>query len=168
MIKPFICIASIGLACLFDQLTKLVAVTNLANLHRSVEVIPGLLDFVFVKNFGAAFGVMKNSTIIFIIFTVFLVGALGFILFRFKKHNVLSYIAISAIIAGGIGNFIDRIVNTDGYVVDFIHISFFPPVFNVADIFVTCGVALLVIYMFVFAKDDKENKSENEGKRLKS
>ena len=66
-------------------------------------------------------------------------------------------LSVLLIVAGGVGNLIDRILN--GYVVDFINFVFITfPVFNLADIFVTCGGTLIIIYMIFFA--DKEKKDE--------
>ena len=65
-------------------------------------------------------------------------------------------VALLCIIAGGIGNLIDRFLF--GYVTDMISFSIFPPVFNIADISVVCGCGLLIIYVLFFMKDDKTNK----------
>ena len=117
----------------------------------------GLIDFTLVHNTGAAFGIGAQSTWLFIILASAIV--LGIIIYLcFAKNVRLGFVvALSLLAAGGIGNVIDRVIF--GYVIDFIEFSFFDfPVFNVADICVTCGVVLLFIYVLFFGTTAKKSK----------
>ena len=138
-----------------DQITKLLTLNYLLPVN-SVEIIKNILSFTYVENRGAAFGIMQNSRIIFLIFTVILIGAIIIYTIKTKPQNKLYLVSTSLIIAGGMGNFIDRLFR--GYVVDMIEVTFIEyPVFNFADICVVIGAILFCIYMFF----DKSEKSEN-------
>lgn len=110
----------------------------LKNMYNfSIILIDGVLHLTYVENTGGAFGIGSNFTLIFIISNIIVIGLLTIIIFL-KKHEltIQTLVAISAVIAGGISNLIDRIVR--GYVIDYIDIN--PiikyPVFNIADIYV--------------------------------
>lgn len=104
----------------------------------------GLVDLTLVHNRGAAFGMGQGSGVIFITIALVIIVAVIVWLAVGKRHVALEVISLALVAAGGIGNCIDRL--TTGYVVDFIRFTFVDfPVFNVADICVTCGVALFLI-----------------------
>ena len=105
-------------------------ITNLKPIG-SVTCIPGLLEFRYLENNGAAFGFFAGLSWLLIILTIGLMAALLVLLFRYKHHTWMSRTSCVLIIAGGIGNLIDRFIF--GYVVDYIHVLFFPYVFNFAD-----------------------------------
>lgn len=137
-----------------DQLTKWVAVITLKN-AAAVELIPQVLGFRYVENRGAAFGILQGQRVLFLIFTgVVMAAILALLLFgKFRKYPLFN-ISATLIVAGGLGNFIDRLIH--GYVVDFIEVLFFEfPVFNVADCYVVIGSVLLFIFFF-FMYDDKK------------
>ena len=139
-----------------DLVTKVLAATNL-NMH-SITLIPNLIDFIYTENTGAAFGMLSNNTWFLIGFTaVFIVAFVLFDIFNHSK-NWFYRIGYVLVLAGAIGNLVDRIMF--GFVRDFIAISFFPFIFNVADIFVTVGTVLLMIYVvfYMFNADTKEKK----------
>ena len=142
-----------------DQLTKYLTVQNIA-LFGKVEALDGLFHFTYVQNTGAAFssfeGMMWLFALIFGLFTVAIVWefwkkGMGFT--TFERWCIV------AIWAGGLGNMIDRV--RLGYVVDMICLDFMNfPVFNVADIFITCGCVVLLVHLVFFNrafwKDDKK------------
>ena len=104
-------------------------------------IVNGFLNLTYVENTGGAYGIGSGSTLIFIIANIVIIGVIiKFILLKKDKLNVQTLIAISAVIAGGIGNLIDRIFK--GYVIDYIDIN--PlikyPVFNIADMCVVIRV----------------------------
>ena len=104
-----------------------------------------VLHFTYVENRGMAFGLLSDHRWVFMVFSVIGIGALAAYLYFFAKSK-LSRISLGLIIAGGIGNMIDRTVL--GYVVDMIDfrlINF--AVFNVADSFVCVGAGLMVLYL---------------------
>ena len=127
-----------------DQLTKsLFAGAQPGTLFGSVS--GGLVDFRLVHNTGAAWGIFAGNTMALGVFSLAVVAVLvGYFAFNVKSINLVQTIGIALIAAGGIGNVIDRFAQ--GYVTDFIAMTFIDfPVFNVADIGVTCGVFILFI-----------------------
>lgn len=136
----------------FDQISKILVFNWHINAQESFTVanktiIPGLLDFLFVANEGAAFGWFANSQWVFMISSViFLVVAFYFYFKVDLKYTFMNY-AVMLIISGGIGNMIDRIFR--GYVVDFIHFSFFEFVFNIADSCIVIGCCMIVLYVIL-------------------
>ena len=132
----------IAILILIDQLTKLYAI-NVVKPQGFVEVIDNFYYFTYVENRGAAFGMMQNKQLFFIIITVVIFAVLGYVLAKYKIEGKLFYTATVLIFAGGIGNLIDRIFR--GYVVDSLQFSFFPPVCNLADYYITVGAVMLII-----------------------
>ncbi|MBR4706618.1 MAG: signal peptidase II [Pseudobutyrivibrio sp.] len=142
---------------LIDQYTKLLAVKFLKDSSDYI-LIPGVLQLHYLENTGAAFSLLEGKQLFFAVLTPIFLVVLVVILFKMpqdKKYLLLDYIIIF-LIAGAIGNYIDRISNK--YVVDFIYFSLINfPVFNVADIYVTCAVfALLIAILFVYKDEDLE------------
>lgn len=139
---------------LFDQFTKDMAVSFLMN-KDDVVLIPGVLQFHYLENTGAAFSLLEGHQILFGIITPILLIFIVYLLFklpRVQKYSVLNYVLL-LLIAGAIGNYIDRIINH--YVVDFIYFSLIDfPVFNVADCYVTVSVIILFILVLFYYKDE--------------
>lgn len=136
-----------------DQLTKWLAIVNLKD-AESIAFIPKILGFSYVENHGAAFGILQGARWFFIILTgVTMLAVLFLLLFgKFRRYTLFN-VSATLIVAGGLGNFIDRLIH--GYVVDFIEVLFFEfPVFNVADCFVVVGSVMLLIF-FCFIYDEK-------------
>lgn len=125
-----------------DQLTKWLIVSDM-QLSETIPLIENVLHITYIRNTGAAFSFFAGHTTALGVFTAILVAAgLVFIYVKRKTGQKLMMVAVSLIIGGGAGNLIDRAAY--GYVVDFIDFRVFP-VFNVADICVTVGCALLCI-----------------------
>lgn len=146
---------------LVDQLFKYMAVQILPG-AGNVTAIPHLLDFVYVENRGAAFGVLQDQRWIFIVGTTLLLAVFLYILLFKKVEDKLFIASAALILGGGIGNLIDRVFL--GYVVDYLQLSFFPPVCNFADYCVTVGAVLLVIYILFFSPMSKEDEKKKRGK----
>lgn len=154
----------------FDQYTKHVAIIHLKDKPAYV-LIDGVLELQYLENRGSAFGILQNQKF-FILFVgiVFLVLLL-FLLLKLpeRKKFCILHIALSAIIAGGIGNMIDRF-RLD-YVVDFISFILINyPIFNVADIYVVVAtIGLFVLFMFVYSEKDLEflNFKQNRYREMK-
>ena len=142
-----------------DYAIKLLVINNLKPVSK-VEVIPGLFSLKYVENKGAAFGILSDARWIFIAFTIIIIIALIYFMFRKKISSKLFFVAAVLIIGGGIGNLIDRIFY--GYVVDYLSISFFPPVCNFADYCITIGAVLMVIYL-IFFSDFLNKKGKKNG-----
>ncbi|MCR4693898.1 MAG: signal peptidase II [Pseudobutyrivibrio sp.] len=140
------------LVCL-DQYTKYLSIVNLRE-KNDIILIPGVLQLHYLENTGAAFSMLEGGRMFFAILTPILVIVLLYIFIRMpqdKKFNFLS-LSILFLVAGAVGNYIDRILN--GYVVDFIYFSLINfPVFNVADCYVTVSVFVLMLLILFYYKD---------------
>ena len=104
----------------------------------------------------------KDNRWVFIVVTSVVILAFVFLLLKYGKTSKLFSIASMLIIGGGIGNLIDRIYL--GYVVDYLSLSFFPPVCNFADYCISGGTVLLVIYLLFFSEMDKDTKISDKVK----
>ena len=122
-----------------DQLSKFIVIKNL-NANQSIPIIKGLLYVTFVRNCGAAFGILKNQLPLFIFTALFAIVLIFLVISKKKERPLILNISLGLILAGAIGNLIDRLFL--GYVVDFIDFRIWP-VFNVADSAITIGAVLL-------------------------
>ena len=132
---------------LVDFYTKYI-VRNDVRFIKGVPIIPNLLSLIYVKNEGAAFSMLSGYRIALITISSLAIILGIYAIIRLYRNNKIIFLAVSMVIAGGIGNLIDRIFF--GFVTDMISLSFFPPVFNVADISVTLGCIILIIYIIAF------------------
>lgn len=108
--------------------------------------IPKVVSLTYLKNSGAAFSMLENQQWFFTIITLTAMGAAFVYLYRHIKGSLWLLLGLTLIISGGIGNFIDRV--RQGFVVDMFHLDFMNfAIFNVADIYLTVGVGLLLIYI---------------------
>lgn len=155
---PYIVLGLSLLVALIDYIIKILVLNNLKPIG-SLAVIPGLFSLTYVENRGAAFGMLSNARWIFIVFTFIVIAVLIYFIFKKRITSKLFNISAILIIGGGIGNLIDRIFY--GFVVDYLSVSFFPPVCNFADYCITVGAGLMVIYLIFFtdflSKKDKQN-----------
>lgn len=154
---PFVALAIGAVIIIADQLIKYFVNTGLKPVGE-VSVIDGFFKLVYVENRGVAFGMFKDMRWIFVVLTSALLLIIIFYMFKKRPSGKFFYICAGLIIGGGIGNLIDRVIY--GYVIDYLRISFFPPVCNFADYCITVGVFLLVIYIFFFSSKFKSNKVE--------
>lgn len=146
-------IAVLLIMVFIDQLTKNIAVVKLKD-QPAYSLIDGVLEFNYLENKGAAFGMLQNQKIFFVFIAVLFIAAIVFILIKAPNENkyIKLHILLSLICAGAIGNMIDRL-RLD-YVVDFIYFSLINfPIFNVADICVTVSTILLIILILFVYKD---------------
>lgn len=143
-----------------DQFIKYFVMQNLKPVG-TVTVIRGLLSFSYMENTGAAFGLFQGKVWLLSAVTVLAFCMIVFLLFTYRSHTALSYISSALVLAGGIGNFIDRIAY--GFVVDFIHVHFFNYIFNFADCCITVGAFLFVFHVLLTAcREKQENKAAKE------
>ena len=138
-----------------DQLTKHLAVVRLKN-QAAYNLINGILEFNYLENRGAAFGVLQNQKYFFVFVALIFIGVIVFVLIKVptqKKYYSLNILLVM-IAAGAVGNMIDR-VRYD-YVVDFIYLVCIQfPIFNMADIYVTTATVILVFQiLFVYKTND--------------
>lgn len=154
----------IVVSVLLDQITKVIAASHMA-LYDAIPIIENVFSFHLVHNYGAAWGIFSNHRWVFITITAIAILLLPVLLYRYRKLHFLFGFALSLIIAGAIGNMIDRVFR--GYVIDFLEATFIDfPVFNVADICVTVGAALMFFYILFIDKTlfaDKPKKTAANG-----
>lgn len=148
--------AAMAVLVFLDQVTKIAAEGALKG-KDSFVLIPGVLEFFYLENHGAAFGVLQNARGFFLLVTFLAMIAVFYVLFRMPPSS--KYLPLRALVvlvgAGALGNVIDRIVFS--YVRDFIYFSLIDfPVFNVADIYVTCATILLALTVLFYYKDDHD------------
>ena len=132
---------------LLDQVSKYLAVLGLKQIP-SFTVIEKVLNFTYVENRGAAFGMLSEHRWVFMTISAVVIIALTAEVVWQKPKSKLTLIALGMIVGGGIGNMIDRVAL--GYVVDFIDVRFIDfYVFNIADSFVCIGCGLMVIALMI-------------------
>ena len=128
-----------------DQVVKAYVVQNIA-LGEVKTWIPNLVSLTYLQNRGAAFSILQDQQLLFAVITlVVVVGAIWY-LHKHMEDSFWMVLGLTLIIAGGLGNFIDRI--SQGFVVDMFHLDFINfAIFNVADSYLTVGVIVLLIAM---------------------
>ncbi len=147
------------LGLLADYFSKRWALATLSSGGR-IDLIKGFLDFQYLENRGAAFGIFQGNVIALSIISLAIAAVLVFMLFKYGKQSKVLSVALSLIIAGALGNIYDRLVY--GFVVDFIHMHWMDtyhfPTYNVADMCVTIGTVLMIFYIIFI--DGKKNEAK--------
>ncbi|MFS9078257.1 signal peptidase II [Streptococcus infantis] len=135
----------IAILIVLDQLVKSYVVQNIA-LGEIKSWIPNFVSLTYLQNRGAAFSILQDQQLLFAVITlVVVVGAIWY-LHKHMEDSFWMVLGLTLIIAGGLGNFIDRI--SQGFVVDMFHLDFINfAIFNVADSYLTVGVIILLIAM---------------------
>ncbi len=154
-VRRFILLGLVILAIVsVDQVTKVYIDTTMT-LHESIPIIPGYFNLTYIRNPGAAFGILGTTSsgfrLVFFFFTsIFAMGLLITIFLRLDPNDWWGQITIASIFGGAIGNFIDRLQY--GEVIDFLDVyvnGYHWPAFNVADSAISVGVvSLLIIFAF--------------------
>ncbi|MDO4167518.1 MAG: signal peptidase II [Eubacteriales bacterium] len=139
---------------ILDQYTKYIAIHHLKD-TTGVEIIPGIFRLEYLENRGAAFGIFQGQQILLLLITVGILLLLAGLYYKtpVQRKYIPMQITILCIAAGAVGNMIDRIGRQ--FVVDFFYfyvINF--PVFNVADCYVVIGVALAVLLILFYYKEE--------------
>jgi len=137
----------VGGVVLLDQLTKVWVVASLSD--GPLSIVGNDVELHLVRNRGGAFSLFTNATLVLallaIVLSVVLVRAVQ------RARDRLTVVALSMVLAGALGNLLDRILRSPGFlrgeVVDFVHVGTFPS-FNVADSSITIGAILLVLAAF--------------------
>jgi signal peptidase II len=115
-----------------------------------MELLPGFLNLVYVKNYGSAFGLLANQTFLLITITIASLLIISLLLRYLSPATTLSIVSIGLILGGAIGNLIDRL--RFGWVTDFIDIHlqnlFHWPAFNLADASITIGICLFIYSLY--------------------
>ena len=158
MLEIIIIIAGI----LLDQVTKIIASSVLPSLPGgSYPLIQGVFHFTYLENRGAAFGMLEGMLPVFVVVMIVAGAAIGYMLFfKRKSLDIWTRVALALILAGAVGNFIDRVAL--GYVRDFLHFALINfAVFNLADACITVGTAVFAVYV-LFIADKKSKKALQE------
>ncbi|MGN0501307.1 MAG: signal peptidase II [Ruminococcus sp.] len=159
---PFISLIVGAVLVIIDQIIKYFVSAYLQPVG-SVSVIDNLFSLTYVENKGVAFGMFSDMRWVFVALTSVLLAVIIFYMFKKRPKGKFFYICAALIIGGGIGNLIDRIFY--GYVIDYLSLSFFPPVCNFADYCITAGTIMLVIYLLFFSDvldSSKKAKIKND------
>lgn len=142
----------------FDQWTKYLTVANIP-LHETMDFIPGVLSFTYIKNDGAAWSILEGQMWFFYIVTAVVLGVILYHMHKYGKESRLFDWSLTFILAGTLGNFIDRLRLQ--YVVDMLQLEFMQfPIFNVADSLLFIGMFLLIAYVFM-----DEHKQKKKAKQ---
>lgn len=144
---------------ILDQWTKWLVVTKM-DIGQSITIIDNFLYLTSHRNQGAAWGILQGQMWFFYIITVIVIGFVIYYLHQYGKRSWFVGIALSFILAGAIGNFIDRIFRKE--VVDFVNTYIFAynfPIFNVADSALVVGVIFVMIATFI---DERKKKGSLE------
>lgn len=151
MIWPLVIAVLIIIA---DQLFKHWIVMHIS-LGMSIAIIPHVLSLTNIRNNGAAWSILSGQTIFFYIITVIAVALLGYLYVKSLKNKqaLLYRLGLALVLAGALGNFIDRL--RFKYVVDMFQLDFINfPIFNIADMALTIGVILIIIYEIWLDKNE--------------
>ena len=161
MATLIILLSVIGASILVDQIVKII-ISSTMSVGETIPVIKDIFHFTYIRNEGAAFGMLSEHRWVFMIISSVAIVAMCIYLFKFCKERMLTKIGIALVIGGGIGNMIDRIFL--GYVVDMIDCRFIDfYVFNVADSCVCVGAG--IVFLGVLLDTIKELK-ESKAKKL--
>ena len=159
---PFISLIVGAVLVIIDQIIKYFVSAYLQPVG-SVSVIDNIFSLTYVENKGVAFGMFSDMRWIFVALTSILLVIIIFYMFKKRPKGKFFYVCAALIIGGGIGNLIDRIFY--GYVIDYLSLSFFPPVCNFADYCITAGTIMLVIDLLFFSDildSSKKAKIKND------
>ncbi|MDE3274258.1 signal peptidase II [Pseudoalteromonas sp. G4] len=139
-----------------DQISKWVVSTEMS-LYQTIDILP-VFNFTYVHNYGAAFSFLSEAggwqKYFFSTIAVTISVLLIYWLKKLPATNKLLCSAYALVLAGAIGNLIDRLVH--GYVIDFLHVYYQQydfPVFNIADVAISIGAALLLLDAFFEQKE---------------
>lgn len=165
--RLIICVLFVIALVILDQLAKYWAVIRLEN-NEPIVLIKNAFELYYLPNgnTGAAFGMLQGHQMLFLLIALVISIVLLFIIYNIPEDKKFTYLTImlTLIIAGGIGNMIDRF--RLNYVIDFIYFSLINfPIFNVADMYVSVGTVLLVILLLFYYKEEDLSKIE---KNIKS
>ena len=141
---------------LLDQGTKYLAILYLKG-TSGIPLIDQVLTLRYLENRGMAFGLLQNKILFLVLICMVFFAAIIYLFIKTPAtvyYRPLLYTA-AVVFSGAMGNFIDRVFRR--YVVDFIYFSLIDfPTFNVADIYVTCGIAALVFLLFFRYKEEDD------------
>lgn len=142
------------LLVVLDQYTKYLAVQYLKD-KNDIRIIKDVFELHYLENRGAAFGMLQNQKIFFIFIAIVILAAICYVICRMpgKKKYTPLHLLLVFIAAGALGNMVDRF--RFDYVVDFLYFKLINfPIFNAADIYVTCATILLAVLLLFYYKEE--------------
>lgn len=165
ILYTLVALGAAALLVLADQVSKLY-ITNHFALGEVKEFITvfshRIISLTHVRNSGAAWSMFEGKTVVLVVFPIAIIAALVALMLLGKFSSKVEYASASLIIAGGVGNLIDRLRLHE--VVDFILWEPFKfPVFNIADICVVSGAVLLTVYILFFCRDAQKADVQQTG-----
>jgi len=164
-------LAAAAALLVLDQFTKRLAIMHLKD-QAAYVVIDGVLELQYLENRGSAFGILQNQKFFILFVGAVFLAVILFFLFKLPERRKFYavHILLSMIVAGGIGNMLDRI--RYDYVVDFISFVLINyPIFNVADCYIVVAtITLFILFLFVYKEKDLEflNLKQNRYREYKS
>lgn len=132
-----------------DQAVKHLVRTTMVE-GQSIPVIENIFHITYIENPGAAFGILANQRMLFLILTALIVGVMVYLYFSLRNKKSLTAISLGIVVSGAIGNFIDRFMQ--GTVTDFLDFRIWP-IFNIADICICVGLALICYFVIIKGED---------------
>ncbi len=166
--KLYVTLLVVSILVALDQLTKNLVLAQF-RLGESLVIVENFFNLTFVKNYGAAFGFLSQShpefrEIFFLTMPPVAMVVIGFLLKQAPDKDKLQILALSGILGGALGNYIDRL--RFRYVVDFLDFHWYNqyswPAFNIADSAIVLGVMILIYQMILEAKKAKQEASQNK------
>lgn len=149
---------------ILDQALKLWVTNNIMLDVGVVELIPGVIHLTKLHNYGAAFSFMQNYRWFFVVLCVLFCAVIIYLMAKNIINGKVARWTAVVVMAGALGNCIDRIIN--GYVVDMLEFEIinFPAVFNLADVFITVGGVLFCICILIERPPKEGEKIRKPGK----
>ena len=163
-LKYIILIVVSAIVLLVDQATKRY-IDRVMDLHGSITLVENYFNITYLRNKGAAFGILANSGYrlpFFILVSLIAIAVIALVFFRLRSDQNFTAFSLSLIFSGAVGNLIDRL--RLGEVIDFLDVHWYAhhwPAFNIADSAICVGVFLLAIDMFIEEKRQKTRQNEN-------
>lgn len=139
------------LVVISDQVSKFYISHSMVP-YMSIPVVPHVFHITFILNSGAAFGILENKQQFFILIAILILAGVGYFYRKIPQQYRLFRFGLELMAGGAIGNLIDRI--TTGYVIDFFDFRIWP-VFNIADMAIVCGVAVMIYAILFMTKEAK-------------
>ncbi len=132
-----------------DQVVKHIVRTSMVQ-GQSFPIIENIFHITYIENPGAAFGILANQRMLFLVLTALIVGVMIYLYFSLNNKKSITAISLGVVVSGAIGNFIDRFMQ--GTVTDFLDFRIWP-IFNIADICICVGLALICYFVIIKGED---------------
>lgn len=132
-----------------DQAVKHLVRTTMVQ-GQSIPIIENIFHITYIENPGAAFGILANQRMLFLILTAVIVGVMIYLYCSLSNKKSLTAISLGIVVSGAIGNFIDRFMQ--GTVTDFLDFRIWP-IFNIADIAICVGLTLICYFIIIKGED---------------